>query len=263
MANVAVLCQSLSTWDKCPRMESGCGWWGQEPEPSFLLDEDFGDGLLPWQEGCGGEEVRLETCGRAPISPGVLWLPKPPSCSSALCCWFLGVFPQVWVPLCQIQNENEQEPRGNAGLWAGAAPSSPLHHPGTAQGCSGRAQISARSPQNGQGHPQKIPQNRVRWKSHPQTRILSKEQLQGLKAIFPPGKEHGPGSWGSQKVSLSSTLSPTGRPRRLREFGVPCARAGVPVQPRVRCQGPQLCQAEQGMCFGLPEGLTASFHLDV
>lgn len=44
----------------------------------------FGDGLLPWQEGLAGEEVRLETSGRAIISSGVLWLLQPPRCSSAI-----------------------------------------------------------------------------------------------------------------------------------------------------------------------------------
>lgn len=30
----------------------GC-WWGQKHDLCFLVNEDFGDGLLPWQEGLG------------------------------------------------------------------------------------------------------------------------------------------------------------------------------------------------------------------
>lgn len=179
-------------------MESGCGWQGQERDPWFLVDEDLGDGLLPWQEGFGGEEVRLETSGRALISPGVLWLPKPPSSALALCCggcWFLGVFAQVWVPLCQIRDENEQNPCRNAGPKGGAAPSQPTSiTPRRCQGCSG----SAKSPRNGLGHPQNASRSP---KTEFDSKAIPKHGSKGFKATFPAGKEPGPGSWGSQKMS--------------------------------------------------------------
>jgi len=114
------------------RAGGGC-WWGHKHDPLFLVDEDFGDGLLPWQEGLGGEEVRLETSGRATISPGVLWLLQPPRCSSAI--WACAVvaagfwvaFTQVWVPLCQA---NEMKTSGNPAGTVGTVSSggtSPSH----------------------------------------------------------------------------------------------------------------------------------------
>lgn len=248
----------------------------------FLVDEDFGDGLLPWQEGFGGEEVRPETSGRAPISPGIL--SKPPRSSSALRLVLRGLLVSGGIPSVKHGMETSRNPAGRPGTvsWGGADPSH-LYHPTERPGCSG-AEPSAppRAPGTGRASLKwaEIPQNRVRRNSHPQTRIRGEEQPQGFNTIFPPGREPGPGSWGSQKMSLSSTFSPASGPGMAPAAGPEaCESLGFLVhEPGGPCSGPGrggaahagfglrglgLRWAEQGMCFGFPEGLTASFHLDV
>lgn len=120
MADVGVPCQSLSPRGTTRARAGGGCWWGQKHDPCFLVDEDSGDGLLPWQEGLGGEEVRLETSGRATIPPGVLWLPQLPRCSLATSCrggrWFLGgIYPGLGGLLFNKWNENQQKPCRNVG----------------------------------------------------------------------------------------------------------------------------------------------------
>lgn len=161
---------------------------------------------MPWQEGFGGEEARLESSGRVPISPGALWLPKPPEVQlcPVLCC-FLGLFG------CPSVKSKMKTSRNSGECWA-LGRSSPFPAPSISQG-QPRAAVpepsAPRSLQNGLKHP---PKQSSTEKPPPNT-DPQRGAAQGLKAIFPPGKEHGPGSWGSQKMSLSSTLSPTGRPR--------------------------------------------------
>lgn len=59
----------------------------------------------------------------------------------------------VWVPLCQIQNENQQKLWGMLGPGEEQPLPSPLHQPGTAQGCSARAQRSQEPPEWAQTSP--------------------------------------------------------------------------------------------------------------
>lgn len=91
----------------------------------FLVDEDFGDGLLPWQEGFGGEEVRPETSGRAPISPGIL--SKPPRSSSALGLVLRELLVSGGIPSVKHGMETSRNPAGRPGTvsWGGADPSHP------------------------------------------------------------------------------------------------------------------------------------------
>lgn len=101
-----------------PWMESGCGWQGQERDPWFLVDEDLGDGLLPWQEGFGGEEVRLETSGRALISPGVLWLPKPRALllpCAVVAAGFWECLPRFGCPSVKSEMKTSRIPAGMLG----------------------------------------------------------------------------------------------------------------------------------------------------
>lgn len=145
----------------------------------------------------------------------VLWLPEPRGAALLLvlwCCWFLGLFPRVWVPLCQIPNKKEQKPCGNAG--GGAAPPHPTDRPGL----RGRAQ--PRAPR--WAEPSSSARDPKESSVGPQTRIL------GLQSRL-PSWERALGSRGSPKLSLSSTFAP--RPP------VPRARGGLGLQPGVPSPG--------------------------
>lgn len=128
----------------------------------FLVDEDFGDGLLPWQEDFGGEEVRPETSGRAPISPDVL--SKPPRSSSALglVLWWLlvsGGSPGLGAPLSNTKWKRAETPRECRAPFPGEEqplPTPPPSPHGEAGLQRRRAQRSAKSPRNGPSHPQMV-----------------------------------------------------------------------------------------------------------
>lgn len=282
MANVGVPCQSLSP--------HGTSDPGQSPGGGdrSVTRVPGGRGFWRWFIALAGgfwwrgSEAR-DLWKSAHLSWHPLKAPEEQLCPQACAAGAAGFWGHS---LCQTRNGNEQKPRGKAGhcLLGRSRPFPPhFYHPTERPGCSG-AEPSAppRAPGTGRASLKwaEIPQNRVRRNSHPQTRIRGEEQPQGFNAIFPPGREPGPGSWGSQKMSLSSTFSPASGPGMAPAAGPEaCESLGFLVhEPGGPCSGPGrggaahagfglrglgLRWAEQGMCFGFPEGLTASFHLDV
>lgn len=165
---------------------------------------------MPWQEGLAAEEVRLETSGRATISPAVLRLLQPPRCSSAtracavVAAGFWAVFPQVWVPLCQTNAmKTSRDPAGMPATISsgGTAPS----HLTSTSSRWGRGRSSTASPallqrahRDGLSHPQlphhqtvkKRPRKRVRRKRHSPNKDPWQRAAAGvgLKLSSLPGK---------------------------------------------------------------------------